>query len=93
MTQEAHDDPHADALATAAQTMTAAASVTAAVARLHQEKAGPTHPQGNVATDVETANVVHRGALINPSRPTNVSTTPPLTAMPHVPSSAPRRRR
>lgn len=90
---EAHDDPHADALATATQTMTASASVTAALARLHQEKTGPTHPQGNVATDVETANVVRRVALTKPPRRSSVSTTPALTARRHVPSSAPSRQR
>jgi hypothetical protein len=93
MTEEAHDDPHVDALATAAQTTTVAASVTAALARLRQEKTGPTHPQGNVATDVETANVVHRVAPTSPPGRSSVSTTPALAARPHVPSSAPRRRR
>ena len=93
MTQEAHDDPHADALATAAQTMTAAASVTAALARLHQEKTGPTHAQGNVTTDVETATVVHRAVPTHPPRRTSAPTIPALTTRAPARSSAPSRHR
>lgn len=93
MTQETHGDPEADALAAAAQTVTATASITAAITRLHQERAAQTDARGRGTTDVRAADVVQRSAPTRPPRRTNAPTTPALTARPVVRSSATSRRR
>lgn len=93
MTHEAHGDPEAEALATAAQAVAAAASIAAAITRLRQERAAQTDARGRVTTDVGAADVVQRSAPTSPPRRTSASTTPALTARPVVRSSATSRRR